>query len=156
MSGIMYEADMSSTKETDGVVLTVTGQNEIKLTLADLARFLRQSVRAKDELGQESLFEGVLVAEILMAVGVKFGKELRGKRLADYLLVKTDDGYRVVFALPELDRTFGDCDILLADRRDGKPLEGRDGTLRLIIPREKRYARWARRIISLQLRSTEE
>ena len=45
--------------------------------------------------------------------------------------------YRVVFALPELDPTFRDSEILLADRRDGKPLEGQDGRLRLIIPHEK-------------------
>jgi len=87
---------------------------------------------------------------------VKFGKELRGKWLADYLLVETEDGYRVVFALPELDPTFGEVDILLADRRDSEPLEGRDGTLRLIIPGEKRYARWARRVVSLQIRSVKE
>jgi hypothetical protein len=156
MSAIMYEAGMSSANPSDNVVLTVTGQNELKLTLSDLSRFLRRSVRAKDELGKESLFEGVLLTEILLAAGVKFGKELRGKRLADYLLVETEDGYRVVFALPELDPTFGDSNILLADRRDGKPLEGSDGRLRLIIPDEKRYARWMRQIVSLQIRSAKE
>jgi hypothetical protein len=31
---------------------------------------------------------------------------LRGKKLADYLLVETADGYRVVFALPEFDASF--------------------------------------------------
>jgi len=98
MSAIMYEAGMSSANPSDNVVLTVTGQNELKLTLSDLSRFLRRSVRAKDELSKESLFEGVLLTEILLAAGVKFGKELRGKRLADYLLVETEDGYRVVFA----------------------------------------------------------
>ena len=45
---------------------------------------------------------------------------------------------------------------LLADRRDGKPLEGSDGRLRLIIPDEKRYARWVRQIVSLQIRSANE
>jgi len=136
--------------------LTVTAENHLKLTLSDLSRFLRRSVRAKDELGKESLFEGVSLTEILLAGGVKFGKELRGKRLADYLLVQTEDGYRVVFALPELDPSFGDTNILLADSRDGNPLEGRDGTLRLIIPGEKRYARWVRQVIALQIRSVEE
>ena len=134
----------------------MTAQNHLKLTLSDLSRFLRRSVRATDELGKESLFEGVSLTEILLAGGVKFGKELRGKRLADYLLVETEDRYRVVFALPELDPTFGEVNVLLVDRRDGGPLEGADGTLRLIIPSEKRYARWARRVISLQLRSAEE
>ena len=152
----MYEADMSSATATESVVLTVTGPIALNSTLSDLSRFLRQSVRAKDELGKESVFKGVRLTEILLAAGVKFGKELRGKWLADYLLVETEDGYRVVFALPELDPTFGEVDILLADRRDSEPLEGRDGTLRLIIPGEKRYARWARRVVSLQIRSVKE
>jgi hypothetical protein len=80
------------------VVFIVDGavERELKLSFSDLARFPRQNLRATDELGKESLFEGVLVAEILKAAGVKFGKELRGKRLADYLLVETADGYRVV------------------------------------------------------------
>jgi len=90
------------------VVLIVAGavEHDLKLSFSDLARFPRQNLRATDELGKESLFEGVLVAEILKAAGVKFGKELRGKRLADYLLVETADGYRVVFVLPEFDPSF--------------------------------------------------
>ena len=147
---------MSSPTAESEVVLTVTAQNHLKLTLSDLSRFLRRSVRATDELGKESLFEGVSLTEILLAGGVKFGKELRGKRLADYLLVQTEDGYRVVFALPELDPAFRDTDILLADKRDEKPLEGSGGRLRLIIPSEKRFARWARQVVSLQIRSVKE
>ena len=46
---------------------------------------------------------------------------------------------------------FQDSEILLADRRDGKPLEGSDGRLRLIIPHEKRYARWVRQIVAVSI-----
>ena len=76
---------------------------------------------------------------------MKFGKELRGKSLADYLLVETQDGYRVIFALPELDSSFGESTNICSQiSRDGKPLEGSDGRLRPIIPNENRYARWVR------------
>ena len=142
---------MSTTTSKDCVALTVQGEIELKLSLSDLSLFHRRSRRAKDELGKESLFEGVLVYEILQAAGVTFGKELRGKSLADYLLVQTEDGYRVVFALPELDPTFRDTEILLVDRRDGELLAGNDGRLRLIIPDEKRYARWVRRVVGLSI-----
>jgi len=142
---------VSTTTSKDCVALTVQGEIELKLSLSDLSLFHRRSRRAKDELGKESLFEGVLVYEILQAAGVTFGKELRGKSLADYLLVQTEDGYRVVFALPELDPTFRDTEILLVDRRDGELLAGNDGRLRLIIPDEKRYARWVRRIVALSI-----
>ena len=135
------------------VVLVVDGavEHNLKLGFADLAQFPRQSLRATDELGKESLFEGVLVAEILRSAGVKFDKELRGKKLADYLLVETGDGYRVVFAMPELDPAFTDRVILLADRRDGKPLGGNAGPLRVIVPGEKRHARWVRQVIGLKV-----
>jgi len=134
------------------VVLIVDGvEQDLRLSFSDLARFPRQNLRATDELGKESLFEGVLVAEILKAAGVKFGKELRGKRLADYLLVETADGYRVVFALPEFDPSFKQSLVLLADSRDGGPLAESDGQLRLIIPSEKRYARWVRHLVALHV-----
>jgi hypothetical protein len=64
------------------VVLVV--EHNLNLSFADLARFPRHSLRATDELGKESLFEEVLVTEILKSAGVKFAKDLRGKRLADY------------------------------------------------------------------------
>ena len=135
------------------VVLVVDGavEHNLELRLSDLARFPRQSLRATDELGRESLFDGVLVAEILKPAGVTFGKELRGKKLADYLLVDTADGYRVVFALPEFDPSFKQNAVLLAYSRDGGPLTERDGQLRLIIPSEKRYARWVRRLVALHV-----
>ena len=135
------------------VVLVVDGavQHNLKLSFTDLARFPRHSLRATDELGKESLFEGVLVAEILKSAGVKFGKELRGKRLADYVLAETADAYRVVFALPEFDPSFKQTLVLLADRRDGGPLGESNGQLRLIIPFEKRYARWVRHLVALHV-----
>ncbi|MPZ75022.1 MAG: hypothetical protein GEU77_00690 [Deltaproteobacteria bacterium] len=34
-------------------------------------------------------------------------------------MAKTEDGYRVIYALPELDPTLKDTHILLADSRDG-------------------------------------
>ena len=56
-----------------------------------------------------------------------------------YLVVEAADGYRVVFALPELDPGYTDRTILLADRRDGKPLSDREGPLQVIVPGEKKH-----------------
>ena len=132
----------------------LTGQLSTILTWAWLI-WLNSRARAyalPDELGKESLFEGVLVAEILRSAGVKFGKELRDKKLADYLLVETGYGYRVVFTLPEFDPSFKQTLVLLADTRDGGPLGESDGQLRLIIPSEKRCARWVRHLVALHVK----
>ena len=48
---------------------------------------------------KEADYDGVAVVEVLKAAGVKFGQEMRGKALANYLVVEAADGYRAVFAL---------------------------------------------------------
>ncbi|MGH7601966.1 MAG: molybdopterin-dependent oxidoreductase, partial [bacterium] len=97
-------------------------------------------------------FEGVPLVEILQLAGIKFGEKLRGQALATYLLVEASDGYKAVFALPELDSAFTDQVVLLADRRNNKPLAETEGPLRIIVPHEKRHGRWVRQVISLVIR----
>src|SRR3982074_2753801 len=103
------------------ILLTVGGEvdHPLKLARADLDKFARQTVRAKDHDGKEYTFEGVAVLEILQKAGLKFGDALRGKALATYLLVEAADGYQAVYALPEFDPPSTDRLILLADRQDG-------------------------------------
>ena len=81
--------------------------------------------------------------------GLKLGQDLRGPALASYLLVEAADGYRAVFALPEIDPACTDRTILLADRRDGKPLPAQEGPLRIVVPGEKRRSRWVRLVVAL-------
>jgi len=138
-------------------LLTVGGEVErpLKLTAADLAKLPRRTVSAKDHDGKEASFEGVQLGEVLKLAGVKFGEGLRGKSLALFLVVDASDGYRAVFALPELDAAFTDRVILLADRRDGKPLAATEGPLRVVVPDEKRQARWVRQVVALTVRRAE-
>jgi hypothetical protein len=89
---------------------------------------------------------------VLKAAGVKFGEALRGPALANYLLVEAADGYRVVFALPDLDFAFSDRVFLLADRHDGKPMNEKEGRLRIVVPDEKRHARWVRQVVAISVR----
>lgn len=134
--------------------LTVGGEVErpLKLSLADLAKLSRRTVQAKDHDRPEATFDGVPLMEILQLAGIKFGEKLRGQALATYLLVEASDGYKVVFALAELDSAFTDQIVLLADRRDNKPLADTEGPLRIIVPHEKRHGRWVRQVISLTIR----
>lgn len=99
--------------------------------------------------GAEATFEGTPLLEILRLAGVKLGEQLRGKEMMTYVLVKAADDYQVVFALPELDPGFTDRVIFLADHRDGKPLSLEEGPLRIIVPGEKRQARWVRQVTTL-------
>jgi hypothetical protein len=83
--------------------------------------------------------------------GVTFGDSLRGKRLSSCLLVEAADGYGVVIALPELDPGFTDRVILLTDQTDGHPLDSKEGPFRIVVPGEKRMARWVRQVTTLKV-----
>ena len=96
-------------------------------------------------------FEGVALRAVLENAGVEFGHSMRGKRLASCLLVEAADGYRAVIALPELDPDFTDKEVVLAYLQDGKPLDDKAGPYRIVIPEEKRMARWVRQVTKLKI-----
>jgi DMSO/TMAO reductase YedYZ molybdopterin-dependent catalytic subunit len=121
-------------------------------TLDELMALPRREVRARDRDGTEATFAGVALIELLRLAGVPVGEKLRGSNMALYLLVEAADGYRVVFALPELDPAFTERVVLLADHRDGQPLAATEGPLRLVVPAEKRQARWVRQVGSCTVR----
>ncbi len=98
-------------------------------------------------------YEGVALAEILQRAGAPMGKQLRGKAMASYVLVTAHDGYRVVFTLPELDPDFTDSakQIILADTADGKPLPENQGPVRIVVPQDKKGARWVRMVETIEV-----
>ena len=96
-------------------------------------------------------FEGVTLKTVLEKGGVEFGHAMRDKRLASCLLVEAADGYRAIIALPEIDPDFTDKQIVLAYLQDGKPLDAKAGPYRIVIPDEKRMARWVRQVTTLKI-----
>jgi hypothetical protein len=96
-------------------------------------------------------FEGVSLTAVLEKAGVGFGETLKGKRMASCLLVEAADGYHVVIALPELDSAFTDKQVVLAFLKDGRPLDEKEGPYRIVIPDEKRMARWIRQVTTLKI-----
>ena len=82
--------------------------------------------------------------EILQRASAPLGKALRGSNMTMCVVAGGSDGYQAVFALAEFDPGFTDQLILVADHRDGQPLNFREGPLRLIVPSDKRPARWVR------------
>ncbi|HUD43485.1 MAG TPA: molybdopterin-dependent oxidoreductase [Dokdonella sp.] len=137
--------------ETDAVV-KIGGEVAKPLTLdaALLARLPRSKVKAAAH-GVEGEWEGVSLIEMLRAAGAPVGAALRGQDLQLYVRVSAADGYRVVYALAELDPAFRDDGVILADRRDGRPIAGDEGPFRLIAPREARPGRWVRQVIAIDV-----
>ena len=137
-----------------GAILHVRGAvtQPLELSLQDLAAMRRTKVSATEH-GVTATYEGVALTEILQEAGAPMGKDLRGKAMASYVLVTAHDGYRVVFALPELDPGFTDASqqIILADTVNGKPLPEKQGPVRIVVPQEKKGARWIRMVESIEV-----
>jgi len=135
------------------VALRVIGDvpKHLDLSAVDLAAFQRQTIHVTDEKGTPAEYDGVPVAEILEKAGAPLGNSMKGPNMAVGLVAHAPDGYQVLFSLAEFDPAFSDRVILLADRRDGKPLDKREGPLRIIVPGEKRHARWIRGVDTLEV-----
>lgn len=135
-------------------VLTVTGEVTKPLTLqaADLKAMAHIEVTGKDRDGKEHQYAGILVVDLLKQAGATVGGELRGENLTKYVIVKAIDGYEVLFALPELDADFASRSIILADSMDGAPLGSGVGPYRIVVPGEKKPARWIREVKSIEVR----
>ena len=130
------------------VALTVVDETQKAhaFSAEDIGKLPRQQLTVEDRNGNEHVYEGPLLADLLKAAGLALGSELRGSRLKLYATITAYDDYSVVYSLAELDPTNSESVFLLADRRDGKALEPEEGPFRLIVPSEKRRARWVRQI----------
>jgi DMSO/TMAO reductase YedYZ molybdopterin-dependent catalytic subunit len=138
--------------QSGAATLTVTGDVPTPLTLKaeDLAAMPREKATVPEQDGTEIEYEGVPLREILKRAGAPLGGQLRGKALASYVLAKAHDGYQVVFTLGEIDAQFGNEQIIVADKRDGKSLFGYQGPFRLVCPRDKAGARSVRMLETLE------
>lgn len=144
-------AQQAATVKVAGEVIT-----PLTLTAPDLAAMPRTTASAKDKQGVMHSFSGVAVADILNKAGVTTGRQLKGENLSKYLLVTCADGYQVVFSLAELDSSFTDRVVILADQEEGKPLAAGIGPFRLIVPGEKKPARNCFQVTTLAIRFAKE
>lgn len=88
--------------------------------------------------------------------GAPHGEQLRGTLMTTYVLAEAEDGYKVVFALAELDPGCSDSEILVADTVDGAPIDAKRGPFRLIVPHDKQPARWVRMLKSITVYSPKD
>jgi hypothetical protein len=137
----------------EAATLRVSGPKaSAALTVHDLEAMAHQGIEVQDDKGNHATYEGVSMFEVLRRVGAPFGRDLRGQKMAFYMLVSASDGYHAVFAIAELDPDFTNHLVLLAYHRDGKELSPAEGPFRIIVPDEKRHARWVRNVTALDVR----
>jgi DMSO/TMAO reductase YedYZ molybdopterin-dependent catalytic subunit len=130
--------------------------NPRRIDLSELHGLPRVEVRTTDphDPGKEIVYSGTPLVETLKAGGLLLDSGMGGLRetVKMTVIVEATDGYLAVFSLAELDPELTDRIILLADTKDGQPLPLREGPLRIIVPGEKRPARWVRQVKALTVR----
>ena len=129
-------------------VKAISGQTT-RLGTQEFAKLTQIRVQAVGHDGKTHEYEGVNLRDVLAQAGAPTGDALHGKEMVDYVLAEASDGYRVLFSVAELDPEFGDRQVLVADKMDGKPLPPQDGPLRLVVLGDKRQARWVRMLQTL-------
>ena len=137
----------------NGQSVKVTGEVTTPLIIdkTEFQKFKQVSVVYKDKAGKDHSYSGVLLTDILQKAGVTSGAALRGLNLTKYVMAEAVDGYKVVFALVELDKEFTDKEIILADKVDGNTLPETEGPYRVIVPDDKKAARSIRQVKGLKV-----
>jgi len=101
----------------------------LTVTLEDLKKMPRKTLRVENAHAKKmEVYEGVPLEALLQKAGVPQGEQVRGAAMATYVLVEAADDYHVIFSLAELDSSFLDSEVLVADSMDGVAL-GQDGQI---------------------------
>ncbi len=129
-----------------------TVKTPVTLTPEVMHKLPRHTLDAKNEHDPTAhSYSGVYLTDVLQMAGVPSGHDLRGAALKTYILVEARDNYAVVFSIAETDAGFTNKIELVADEIDGKPFAAEQGPLKLIVPDEKRPARWIRQISAIKV-----
>ncbi len=144
-SSTLHSAEHPATPSIPDQTITVTAK-----TLDGLPRV---KAEAKEHENPAAIYEGVTLGAILERAGVPRGEKLRGPGLRAIVVITATDGYKVAFTVTETDPAFNDRLIILADKKDGKPLPEKEGPFRIVIPAEKRPARWIRNVKAIEVKT---
>jgi hypothetical protein len=138
-------------ESTFGVALAGLDGQKAVLTLAELDSLPRVKVSATQH-GASHEFEGALLGDVLGKVGAPAGKAIRGKELADVIVIEARDGYRVALDLAGTDPAMRAGErVILADRMDGTPLDASTGPFQLVVEGDLRPARAVRMVSAIRL-----
>jgi hypothetical protein len=97
-------------------------------------------------------YSGVPLAALLAKVNAPLDKGLHGEAMTSYVMATGSDGYSVVLSLAEVDPSFHEGQVIVADTRDGQPL-GKSGPFQLVVTDDKRPARWVHNLETIALKS---
>lgn len=122
-----------------------------ELDKGQLAQMKQVTMKVKSKDNQEFQYTGVALYDILTKAEAFPDARMSARSLTKYILVTAADGYQVVLALAEVDPSITDKTVLLATSMDGEELPANLGPFRLIVTGDKRAARSAMRVVSIDV-----
>ena len=129
--------------------VVVQGRDSIVLTPADIAALPRAKATMV-EGGKSAVYEGALLNAALVQAGVVHGDRLMGRYLNQVVLVKAADGYTSILSLAETDPFYRTNPVVIADRKDGAPLDAREGPYRVVVDGDLKPSRSARQVTTIE------
>ncbi len=133
--------------------ITITGPGIQPLVMSKgMFQDMKQAVvmaKAHDE--KVHRYSGVTMADLLTKAGIVLGDTAKRKTIVSCLVVTAADNYKAIYALSEVDPLFANRTIIVADRADKKPLPEEVGPFQIIVPGEKKHARWVRQVTALEV-----
>jgi precorrin-4/cobalt-precorrin-4 C11-methyltransferase len=149
-------SEITAKKAQSQIVLRVTIKDDkpVVFTADDLKTFKRATI--KTVVDDETLeFEGVPLSAILQKSGVTWGTKC-SLWLDCYMVVDSEDGYRAVFSIPEIDPGLRHKRVILADRCDGAPIRKADGPYEIVEEDAKQRGRWVKHVVSFSVKEAAE
>lgn len=134
------QPDGVSIVRPDGTVATLNSERLMALPRANVTATAHDNTQR---------FEGSDLRDVLRAAGVEATENLRGGALRRVVSVHAADGYVAAFALAEIDASIGDKRVWLVNRQDGAALAADQGPWRLVVPADRRPARWVRQVVRI-------
>ena len=134
---------------TPGLMIKGAG-NTVTLDAAAFAALPHETLTVQDH-GKPRTYSGVPLATLAAKIGAPAGETLRGPLLSAAWVARAADGYRVALSVGEVDAGTGGRKVIVADAENGAPLAAKDGPFKLVVDGDKRPARSARMLVSLEL-----
>jgi hypothetical protein len=131
--------------------ITVVGRDSIVLTPADLKALPRAKATFIAH-GRQMTYEGALLNAALLKAGVVSGDRLMGRYLNQVVVAKGADGFTATYSLGETDPIYRTNPVIIADRKNGQPLDAKEGPYRLVVDGDLRPGRSVRQVVSVEVK----
>jgi len=143
---------LASTASAQSLELVGLDGTTRTLSMAELAALPQVEVAFKGRDSSRVVLKGPTVRSLMTLVGAPAGHELRGPNLLLVVVAEASDGYKVAYALGEVDEQFGASPVIVGISQNGGALPAAEGPLRIAMGGAAEHkARWIRNLTRLKL-----